>query len=857
MSDFIETHLPCPCGESSDAFSLDKEGNGFCFSCNKPYNKSEINKSNLVSEKPKQETQPHKYLKDVDLDFGYIAQRGIPSEIMEMYNVRTAIYENTAIQVRFPYPSGAEKVRTIPNKTFFYLGDVTKAKYDLFGRDKFDPGSYPAITITEGEFDALAVRTMLGKETASVSVPSSSAVHKTLKEQWDYLNSFDKIVICFDNDEPGRKAAEEAARLFDYNKIFFVNMTRFKDANEYLLAEEVAEFRKLWYAARRFQPEGVISSFKDLAERLHEDENTFLATYPLEALQTHLHGLYRGKVVVFKGPEGIGKQLANTTPIPTPTGWTTMGNLVKGDIILGADGKPTKIIEITNDQMVDCYEVSFEDGTFVIAGGPHKWKVYDDDGQEHIKTTEEIYTNERDTGYRVPLPSAMNFTYKKLLIDPYILGYWLGDGHSYSRNIYVGDQDKAAFEKNTEGFIESCVEKNGNYIYKPVYPHSYFKKLGLIGDKHIPISYLRSSINQRMELLSGLMDSDGGVHEDGTCEFYTSNKKLKDSVLELIRSLGYKCKEYQKISSLKGVKKKIAYTLRFKTNNGYEVFRYNRKARLVKISQYTDLETKGILNITPVRTVPSRCLEVDNKDHLFICDYGWTVTHNSEIIKMTEHHLLKNFPNIKVGAIHVEEADATVIKAIATYEDKYPYVSPDVKVNDDQIMKAFRSAVKDNEERFYLYTSYDINDEKTFLDRVRFLVAGIGCDILLFDHITWFGTGLETDNETQKLDRLTNKLKEMAEELGFCIVMISHVNDDGKASKSRNVTKVADVVINMFRDKESLSEYERMKLHFSSEKSRIGGYTGPLGYAVFDRETMTLGDPEVLTSIDTDKMFAS
>ena len=108
MSDFIETHLPCPCGESSDAFSLDKEGNGFCFSCNKPYNKSEINKSNLVSEKPKQETQPHKYLKDVDLDFGYIAQRGIPSEIMEMYNVRTAIYENTAIQVRFPYPSGAE-----------------------------------------------------------------------------------------------------------------------------------------------------------------------------------------------------------------------------------------------------------------------------------------------------------------------------------------------------------------------------------------------------------------------------------------------------------------------------------------------------------------------------------------------------------------------------------------------------------------------------------------------------------------------------------------------------------------------------------------------------------------------------
>jgi replicative DNA helicase len=150
--------------------------------------------------------------------------------------------------------------------------------------------------------------------------------------------------------------------------------------------------------------------------------------------------------------------------------------------------------------------------------------------------------------------------------------------------------------------------------------------------------------------------------------------------------------------------------------------------------------------------------------------------------------------------------------------------------------------VGEREDRVYIYESFDVEDENQMIDTIRFLVSACGCDFIFLDHISWLATGMENEDERKKLDRISQKLKLLAKELRFCLIMISHTNDDGKTRGSRNISKVANTVIHLTRDKVSPSLEERNKMYYTIEKARTGGNTGPAGVGVFDRETMMLID---------------
>lgn len=209
----------------------------------------------------------------------------------------------------------------------------------------------------------------------------------------------------------------------------------------------------------------------------------------------------------------------------------------------------------------------------------------------------------------------------------------------------------------------------------------------------------------------------------------------------------------------------------------------------------------------------------------------------TEFCRALEYHLLKTTDH-PIAIIHLEEDNGTTIKAIAGYELEVPAVLPDCGLSRSDILNAYKRAVRDDEGRIHIYASFDFEDEKAFLGNFRFLAAAFGCRIFVLDHITWLATGLNDDDERKKLDRISQKLKLLAKELRFWLIEISHVNDDGKTRGSRNISKVANTVISLERDLVGGSNVTKMVV----EKARLGGRTGPAGFAYFDEKKGMLLD---------------
>lgn len=228
---------------------------------------------------------------------------------MRVFDIRTKIdATGRPIEIGFPYPEkDAYKVRRldVPKKeSFRTTGPMGTPQ--LFGKDKFPPGSGKAITITEGEFDAASYYQVMGRQSPTVSVRSASSARNDCEENYQYLNSFEKIYLAFDNDEAGRRAKEAVAGLFDFNKVYDVHLA-LKDANDYLQQGRGDELRTLWFNAKRFLPEGVISTYAEVREILEGKGAEAIASFPFPTIQAMTYGIRPGEVVLLTAQEGIGK----------------------------------------------------------------------------------------------------------------------------------------------------------------------------------------------------------------------------------------------------------------------------------------------------------------------------------------------------------------------------------------------------------------------------------------------------------------------------------------------------------------------------------------------------------------------
>lgn len=249
-----------------------------------------------------------------DYTYEYLPWRGISKETMEIYDAKTKIDEDgKPIGIGFKYPNDTYKVRYFEpdasGKKRFEWVPKGAAKPGLFGRDRFSSGTHKYVTITEGEVDALSLYEVLHAPVVSVQSSSSAARDCASDADRAWLNSFERIYLAFDDDEHGRQALQEVARLFDYNKLYHVRFDAKrgrKDANEYLSRDEGESLKRIWWNSKLYLPDNIISSLDEFRTILELPKRVGIP-YPWPTLTDLTYGIRTGETVLITAQEKVGK----------------------------------------------------------------------------------------------------------------------------------------------------------------------------------------------------------------------------------------------------------------------------------------------------------------------------------------------------------------------------------------------------------------------------------------------------------------------------------------------------------------------------------------------------------------------
>jgi len=299
-------------------------------------------------------------------------------------------------------------------------------------------------------------------------------------------------------------------------------------------------------------------------------------------------GFVPTSITLLGGAPGAGKLLCLKTPLPTPEGWTTMGDVRRGDTLFDERGEccaVTHVMDIVQSKR--SYEVIFSDGESIVADAEHLWltrtkkeRMIDTGGA--VRTTQEILDSLRcgvgdtHTNHSIVRAAPLVLPEAQLPVAPYTLGVRLGAGTTRA-----GER------------------------------------------KYIPTLYLRASITQRLELLRGLMDTDGECDACGQCSFSTSLIEMRDGFSELLASLGIK--SYWE-------EREARACWRFSFTTEARVFELSRK-RQHQVGPALGVDQRRyIVAIRPVHSVPMRCIAVDSPSHLYLAGRGMVPTHNSTLL---------------------------------------------------------------------------------------------------------------------------------------------------------------------------------------------------------------------------------
>ena len=337
------------------------------------------------------------------------------------------------------------------------------------------------------------------------------------------------------------------------------------------------------------------------------------------------------KLIITISPQH-GKLLPSDTQILTTKGWKSHGELRRGDYVFGQDGKPKMVLNNFGTYKWNVEEILFNDGNTILAAKEHLWKLkveYENHKgrKEAILETQQIFAKKNRRAPYIDISPALEMPEISLPIDPYVLGCWLGDGHSRQGVLTVGKEDINHFSK----LGETREVKPGIYRVLISGLSKLLRENGLILNKHIPMEYILASKEQRFELLRGLMDTDGCVDSRGNCEFTQKEGSLANDVYTLIRSLGIKARINNYDSTLYGRKVGIKVRINFNPDYNDPIFSLERKQnRLLNktASDRNDKKKYFIKEIKPHGIVNGNCIEVEGA--MYLAGQDLIPTHNSE-----------------------------------------------------------------------------------------------------------------------------------------------------------------------------------------------------------------------------------
>jgi replicative DNA helicase len=718
------------------------------------------------------------------------------------------------------------------------------------------------------------------------------------------------------------------------------------------------------------------------------------------------NGLHPGQMIVIAARPGMGKALALDTPLPTPTGWTTMGKVQPGEYLLGSDGRPTRVLAATEVMYGrPCYEVEFDDGTVIIADAEHEWRTSTRAArrqQAEIRTawywpkesrlrlrmayqaaltepdrgvtaTEVLATigpefrnimhaagrggglaperipitvegpvrsyvwkapayssrrallaamvqladrpknaantavhhdmvttaqiadtlrhpTDRRLNHAIALAKPVDLPPRDLPFPPYALGVQLGDGHSRSARFTSADPQIAA-EIATEGMRvtksqtrplvytiqlpepppvaeRACVICGNTFTPKTAQvrtcgricggrsrskkwrsilgaspksacpdcgrpssglrqcqacrtqhgtAQAILRSIGVLGNKHIPIQYLRASETQRRALLAGLLDTDGTVTSTGSVQFSVTSRRLATDVRELLMSLGYRCGWAEKRVPGASAASSVAYTITFTTTD--DVFRLDRKRithqqrRLERTTPRT--RHRLITAVRPIDSVAVRCVQVDSADHMYLASRSMIPTHNSTLaLDFARAASIKQ--NMTTVLFSLEMARNEITMRLLSAEARVPLQTMRTgQMNDDDWARLARRMSEVADAPLFIDDSPNMSMME-IRAKCRRLKQRHDLKFVIVDYLQLMSSPKRVENRQQEVSDLSRSLKLLAKELEVPVVALSQLNrgpeqrTDKKPMlsdlrESGSIEQDSDVVILLHRE----DAYER------------------------------------------------
>lgn len=374
----------------------------------------------------------------------------------------------------------------------------------------------------------------------------------------------------------------------------------------------------------------------------------------------HFYALtHKGSFVYRQGirrlSKGSGKAVSLLTPILTPSGWRQFGDLRPGDYVFHPSGKPTMVTKTHPVGQWDTWEVELSDGTVETFTGEHLFTVEEFVGKsKRVRRTLDVRAMAREGlvfdrpltkgstkatkagvgKFALPETEPLEFPERDLPVDPWVLGYWLGDGTT-GHGEATADVDDIPHVR--ERLRAAGYDIGGIWEKKEGGRGRKFSILGLIGDlrkagvlngKHIPDAYLYSSVEQRRALIQGLMDSDGYIDKKGSAEYCQVRKQIADGMAFLLRSMGVKVNVRESEAKLYGRVTGPRYRLTFKPYKHQNLVTLPRRAERVQEQRRKPIP-RVIKDVRQVAPVDARCISVAAEDGLYLVGETMVVTHNS------------------------------------------------------------------------------------------------------------------------------------------------------------------------------------------------------------------------------------
>ena len=438
--------------------------------------------------------------------------------------------------------------------------------------------------------------------------------------------------------------------------------------------------------------EMAVSGGANIFETLSELEETpaIGLPVPFSIYNTVVMGARRRKVYVTSGFQGLGKAIPNYTIIPTPNGDKRVDEIKVGDYLFDRKGKPTKVLAIhPQREKKQVYQITFKDGRKVECCNEHLWTYYYESHNcrklrtESLKDMLKRYNGKvkRDRGgyyFKLPLNEPAQYEKKNYTIPPYVMGLLLGDGsfryNKSNRGLTFSSVDEKLPKKIAEMMNYEYVKNSEfNYTYSFNYKDNIeithkkvwveeilkdFPKLWNVTseDKYIPNIYLEGDVEQRFDLLAGLLDTDGSVDEKGRISFTNTSERLITGIIKLCNSLGMSANYIVDKRSHKYTRGKC-YTVLIHAKPEIKSKMFKLDYKIKKVYNYLNngkvKKTQDFVSIVDIsatdRYEDMTCFTVDNEESLFLMN-DYIVTHNTrsmigECVYLSASKIYNNYKN--------------------------------------------------------------------------------------------------------------------------------------------------------------------------------------------------------------------